>query len=55
MEPPAEKGTPERREVRQVVKEQGERVETARENFRIAQEEFVAAAHAAGGARLPPD
>lgn len=54
MEPPAEQGTPERREVRQFVEEQRERLETARENFRIAQDEFVAVAHAAGGARLPP-
>ncbi|HEU4737589.1 MAG TPA: hypothetical protein VFS54_00765 [Solirubrobacterales bacterium] len=55
MEPPAEQGTPERREVRAWVEEQRERLETARQNFRVAQDEFVAAAHAAGGARLPPD
>ena len=55
MEPPAERGTPERGEIREWADGQRERVETARENFRIAQEEFVAAAHAAGGARLPAD
>jgi hypothetical protein len=54
MEPPAERGTPSQQEVREFERQQGERVETARDNFAAAQEQFVKAAHTAGGAKLPP-
>jgi len=53
MEPPAERGTPERGEIREWTNQQRERIETAHENFRFAQEQFIEAAHVAAGARLP--
>ena len=55
VEPPAERGTPEQGEIREWAAEQRKRVETARENFGIALEQFIAAAHAAAGAKLPAD
>jgi hypothetical protein len=55
VEPPAERGTPEREEIRGWAKEQRERMETAHKNFGIAQGQFIEAAHVAAGARLPED
>lgn len=55
MEDPDVKGSYDEGQVDQMLKEQRKRVTTGRENFGIAQEKFVQAAHAAAGAKLHAD
>lgn len=55
VEDPAIKGSYEEREVVEMVAQQRDRVRTGRENFGIAQEQFVAEAYAAAGAKLHAD
>jgi hypothetical protein len=55
LEDPAIKGTYDEREVVGMVAQQRDRISTGRENFGIAQEQFVSAAHSAAGAKLPAD
>lgn len=52
MEDPAISGTYAERQVAEMLEAQRERVARGRENFGIAQEQFVAAAHASAGAKL---
>jgi hypothetical protein len=54
MEDPAITGTYAEQEVAEFVAEQRRRFQQSRGNFKIAQEQFVALAHSAAGAQLPP-
>lgn len=53
LEDPAIKGTYAEREVAAMVAGERDRARAGRENFKVAQEQFVRRAHAAAGAALP--
>jgi hypothetical protein len=53
MEDPAIKGTYAEQEVRDFVRRERDRANRGRDNFKIAQEQFVVRAHAAAGVHLP--